>query len=66
MPVELEVEEEIPVGSRIGEVSAVDADEGDNAVIDYEIVDGNDDRIFSIERGLSNEGVITLARRLDR
>ena len=60
------MEEEIPVGSRIGEVSAVDADEGDNAVIDYAIVDGNDDRIFSIERGLSNEGVITLAQRLDR
>ena len=63
---EIEVQEEIPLGSRIGEVAAVDADEGDNAVIDYAIVDGNDDRIFAIERGPSNEGVITLARRLDR
>ncbi len=58
--------EEIPVGSRIGEVAAVDEDEGDNAVIDYAIVDGNDDRLFAIERGPSNEGIVTLARRLDR
>ena len=63
---EIEVEEEIPLGSRIGSVSAVDADEGDNAVTDYAIVDGNDDRVFAVERGPSNEGLITLARRLDR
>ena len=63
---EIEVEEEIPPGSRIGEVAAVDADEGDNAVIEYAVVDGNDDRLFAIERGPDNEGVITLAKRLDR
>ena len=28
--------------------------------------DGNDDRIFEIIRGESNEGVLTLAKRLDR
>ena len=60
------MEEEIPPGSRIGEVAAVDADEGDNAVIEYAVVDGNDDRLFAIERGPDNEGVITLAKRLDR
>ena len=60
------MEEEIPPGSRIGEVAAVDADEGDNAVIEYAVVDGNDDRLFAIERGPANEGIITLAKRLDR
>ena len=28
--------------------------------------DGNDDRIFEISRGENNEGVLTLAKRLDR
>ena len=35
---ELVVEEELPVGSRIGDVHAIDEDEGDNAVIDYAII----------------------------
>ena len=35
---ELVVEEELPVGSRIGDVHAIDDDEGDNAVIDYAII----------------------------
>ncbi len=32
------VEEELPIGSRIGDVEALDEDEGDNAVIDYAII----------------------------
>jgi hypothetical protein len=35
---ELVVEEELPIGSAIGEVQAIDDDEGDNAVIDYAII----------------------------
>jgi hypothetical protein len=34
----MEVTEEIPVGVRIGDVAAVDQDEGINAEIDYAII----------------------------
>ena len=37
VPLTMEVTEEIPVGIRIGEVAAVDQDEGVNAEIDYAI-----------------------------
>lgn len=66
VPVELEVMEEIPLASKIGQVYAVDGDEGDNAVIEYSIIDGNDNRIFGIQRGPDNEGQLTVERRLDR
>ena len=32
------MKEELPIGSKIGEVQAIDEDEGDNAVIDYAII----------------------------
>jgi hypothetical protein len=35
---ELTVDEELPVGSQIGEVEAVDEDEGENAIIEYAII----------------------------
>jgi hypothetical protein len=35
---ELVVDEELPIGSQIGEVQAIDEDEGDNAIIDYAII----------------------------
>jgi hypothetical protein len=38
VPFEIEVTEEIPVGSRIGQVDALDQDEGDNAVVQYAII----------------------------
>ena len=38
VPLELVVEEELPIGSRIGDVQAIDEDEGDNAVIEYAII----------------------------
>ena len=38
VPLELTVKEELPIGSKIGEVQAIDEDEGDNAVIDYAII----------------------------
>ena len=44
----------------------MDKDEGDNAIIDYAIIDGNDDRIFSIKKGLNNIGILTIDGRLDR
>ena len=44
----------------------MDKDEGDNAIIDYAIIDGNDDRIFSIKKGPNNIGILTIDGRLDR
>jgi hypothetical protein len=50
----------------VGQVFAKDIDKGENAVIDYEIIDGNDGRIFGIQQGTNNQGIITVDRRLDR
>ena len=38
VPLSMEVEEELPIGSKIGEVNAIDRDIGENAVIDYAII----------------------------
>ena len=54
------------MGTKIGEVSAIDLDEGENAEIEYAIIDGNDNRIFAISRGEQNQGLLTVERRLDR
>ena len=48
---EIEVREELPMNSPIGQVKAVDEDIGENADIEYAIVDGNDDRIFEVFEG---------------
>ena len=44
VPIELQVTEEIALGSKIGEVFAIDLDEGENSQIEYAIIDGNDNR----------------------
>ena len=51
VPMEIEVREELPMNSPIGQVKAVDEDIGENADIEYAIVDGNDDRIFEVSKG---------------
>lgn len=66
VPLTMEVTEEIPVGIRIGEVAAVDLDQGINAEIDYAIINGNDAGIFDIQRDDKNVGVLMLRERLDR
>ena len=60
------VTEEIAIGQQIGQVKAVDDDEGENAIINYAIIDGNDNRIFGIKSGSHNEGILTVEGRLDR
>ena len=62
VPVELSVSEEISLGTVIGRISAVDADSGENSVIEYAIVDGNDNKIFQIEADDNSVGVIRVAR----
>ena len=47
VPIEVEVIEELALGTKIAEVKAVDNDEGDNAVIDYAII-GNVTTFFII------------------
>ena len=46
VPLEIETMEEVRVGTLIGNVTAVDKDLGENAVVEYAIVDGNDRKIF--------------------
>ena len=38
VPIEVEIVEESPAGTVVGTVRAVDADEGENAIIDYAII----------------------------
>ena len=66
VPLMMEVEEEMEIGTQIGQVTAVDRDIGENAIIDYAIIYGNEDGIFGIQRDSASRGLITLERRLDR
>ena len=49
VPMEIEVREEMRINSTIGKVRAIDEDLGENAEIDYAIVDGNDNKIFEVK-----------------
>ncbi|PNF39070.1 hypothetical protein B7P43_G04343 [Cryptotermes secundus] len=60
------VNEEMNVGSKVGNVTAVDEDIGENGMIDYLITYGNEDGLFSINRTSDNKGMITVAKRVDR
>ena len=60
------MEEELEIGTKIGEVLAVDEDTGKNAIIDYAIIFGNEENVFAINRDEENRGIITLNKRLDR
>ncbi|KAK0090985.1 hypothetical protein PV326_003908 [Microctonus aethiopoides] len=63
--IELSVEEEVPVGTKVGIIEAIDEDIGDNGKIDYIIIYGNEAGLFSIERLDNNSAVIKTAGRLD-
>jgi len=66
VPLSMDVVEEIPIGTIIGEVAAVDQDTGKNAIIEYAIIYGNDDDIFGISQDKDNRGIISVEKRLDR
>lgn len=66
VPLEIEVIEELPLGTVIGQISAIDEDEGENGQIDYAITYGNDDGIFELEVNENNSAIISVAQRLDR
>ncbi|XP_063973499.1 cadherin-23 isoform X2 [Diachasmimorpha longicaudata] len=65
-PVEFNIPEEVPVGTKIGIVDAVDEDIGENGMMDYIITYGNEAGLFTIERLENNSAVIKSAGRLDR
>ncbi|GIY03175.1 cadherin-23 [Caerostris extrusa] len=49
-----------------GVVKAVDNDTGVNSIIDYYILSGNEDDVFSIRRSSNNEGELMVQKRIDR
>lgn len=65
-PLELEVEEEAALGTLVGYVSAVDNDSGNNSLVDYRIIDGNNDGLFGVNRTSDNSGMIYVKGRVDR
>ena len=60
---EIEVNEEMRINSTIGKVRAIDEDLGENAEIDYAIVDGNDNKIFEVMK-LNSKILSYLSRKL--
>nr|XP_032511121.1 cadherin-23 isoform X1 [Danaus plexippus plexippus] len=65
-PLLLSTKEEVPVGTVIGTLEAIDEDIGDNAAIDYVITAGNELEIVSLQRTKDNKADIVAAGRLDR
>ncbi|XP_015601930.1 cadherin-23 [Cephus cinctus] len=65
-PIELSVYEESPIGTEVGIIEAIDEDIGDNGMIDYVIIYGNEGALFTLERLENNSAVIRSAARLDR
>lgn len=58
-----EVPEDSPVGHTVIQVTSTDDDTGANALINYSIIDQNDDILFNID---FSTGYITVGRPLDR
>ena len=65
-PLVFEVNEELPIGAEVARIKAIDEDEGLNAAVIYEIIDGNERGMFSIESDRDGSGVIKAMNRLDR
>ncbi|KAL0099048.1 hypothetical protein PUN28_020237 [Cardiocondyla obscurior] len=66
LPIQLNVLEEEPIGSKVGIIEAVDEDIGENGMIGYEIVYGNEAGLFVVERMENNSAIIKSNGRLDR
>ncbi|XP_053956622.1 cadherin-23 isoform X1 [Anastrepha ludens] len=66
VPVLFSILEEEPEGTTAGNVSAIDEDVGDNALIDYAIIEGNNEDVFTIERTKENVAVIKTTKPIDR
>ncbi|XP_067646126.1 cadherin-87A [Eurosta solidaginis] len=66
VPITFAILEEEPEGTIVGNLSAIDEDKGDNALIDYAIIDGNNENVFSIERTDGNVAIIRTTKPIDR
>lgn len=61
-----QVSEDLEVNSEVLVVSATDGDEGENAVVTFSIVGGDEDRKFFVETDkLNQRGVIKLRKKVD-
>ncbi|KAL0840760.1 hypothetical protein ABMA28_015943 [Loxostege sticticalis] len=65
-PLLMTVKEEVPIGTVVGVLEAIDEDIGDNAAIDYAITAGNEFALVKLERTNDSKALITAAARLDR
>lgn len=65
-PIEMSIKEESAIGMKVGVVYAIDEDIGENGMIDYAIVQGNEAGLFAIERLANNSALIKSAARIDR
>ncbi|NXK44512.1 CADN protein, partial [Chauna torquata] len=60
------VSENASINTEVAVVSAVDRDEGENAMVSFSILDGDNDRKFSVESDkVNNCGFIRLRKRID-
>ncbi|PZC83942.1 hypothetical protein B5X24_HaOG206691 [Helicoverpa armigera] len=65
-PVLMTVKEEVPIGTVIGQLEAIDEDIDENAAVDYAITVGNDYGLLKLERTNDSKALIITAARLDR
>eukprot|EP00096_Caligus_rogercresseyi_P014673 TRINITY_DN7189_c0_g1_i1.p1 TRINITY_DN7189_c0_g1~~TRINITY_DN7189_c0_g1_i1.p1 ORF type:complete len:1289 (-),score=408.11 TRINITY_DN7189_c0_g1_i1:505-4371(-) len=65
-PREVKIQEHTNIGSEILTLEAEDLDEGENAVIHYEIFEGNEGGFFEIFRTENNEGIVFISKDIDR
>ncbi|XP_047515658.1 cadherin-23 [Pieris napi] len=65
-PLLMTTKEEVPIGTVIGKIKAVDEDIGDNALIDYRITAGNELDYVKLERTNNSEALVKAGARLDR
>lgn len=60
------VKEEEPAGTVVGKFSALDEDMGDNAAIDYVIIEGNNEQLFTIQRTNESLAILRTQKPVDR
>ncbi|XP_004530778.1 cadherin-23 [Ceratitis capitata] len=66
VPTAFRILEEEPEGTVVGNLTAIDEDVGDNALIDYAIIEGNNENVFAIERTKENIAIIKTTKPIDR
>ncbi|XP_049865838.1 cadherin-23 [Pectinophora gossypiella] len=65
-PLLITTKEEVPIGTIIGKLEAIDEDIGENAAVDYVITTGNDLGLVKLERTNESKALIVSTARLDR